>query len=81
MRGGSIGSTVAGKGMTVMGVQKGVPETEGLPSAISGAGLLVFVIITVMLSSGTGFSTIWMVEKKVKKCKERGGNPPIFPLW
>jgi hypothetical protein len=79
-RGGSIGSTVAGKGKAIIVVQKGVPETESLPSAISGAGLLVFVIITVMLSSGTGSSTIWSAGKTGKKSQLEGeDNPsPIF---
>jgi hypothetical protein len=75
-----IGSTVAGKGKAIIVVQKGVPETESLPSAISGAGLLVFVIITVMLSSGTGSSTIWSAGKTGKKSQLEGeDNPsPIF---
>jgi hypothetical protein len=63
-----------------MGMQKGVPETEGLPSAISGAGLLAFVIITVMLSYGTGFSTLWSAGKTGKSLngKERIIHLPSF---
>ena len=49
-RGGLIGSTVAGKGKAVMGVQKGAPETEvQLTLAFLGAGLLAYVIIPGML--------------------------------
>jgi hypothetical protein len=47
---GWIGSTVEGKGRAVMGVQKGVSETEiQLTLAFLGAGLLAYVIIPGML--------------------------------
>ena len=50
-KGGAEGSsTVEGKGKAVMGVQKGVPETEvQLTLAFLGAGLLAYVIIPGML--------------------------------
>jgi hypothetical protein len=52
-RGGSIDSTVIGKGKALVGVQKGVPETEvQLTFAYLGAGLLAYVIIPGMLVIG-----------------------------
>ena len=44
-RGGSIGSTVAGKGKAVMGVQKGVPD---LPSDKFQEGTDVGIFMTVV---------------------------------
>ncbi len=72
-------STVKGQGKAVMGVQKGVPETEvQLTLAFLGAGLLACVVIPGLLVIWDRLRDHMEAEKTAKKSElETGGNPPF----